>query len=131
MHKPRILVVDDDPNISNLLAVLLTRCSGCEVRVENRPYAARAAAAEFLPELILLDVDMPGKDGGELAAEFQADPCFAKVPIIFLTSLVSPDEGGEEVVMRGGMPFLGKPVNHKVLDRTIKRLLGKTTELAA
>lgn len=131
MNKPRILIVDDDPSISNLLSILLTRCCGCEVRFETRPYAARCTAAEFRPDLLLLDVDMPGKDGGELAAEFQADPYFAKVPIIFLTSLISPDECAEEPVMRGGMPFLGKPVNPKVLDRTIKRLLGRTTELAA
>jgi len=131
MNKSRILIIDDDPNISRLVATLLTRCSNCEVRVENRPFAAKAAAEEFRPELILLDVDMPGKDGGEVAAEFHADPRFANVPIVFLTSLISPHEITEEAVMRGGMPFLSKPVNPKALDRTIKQLLGKVSPVAA
>lgn len=131
MKKSRILIVDDDPSISRLVAMLLTRCSNCEVRIENRPYAAKAAAEEFRPELILLDVDMPGKDGGQVAAEFQADPIFAKVPIVFITSLVSTHEAADDAVMRGGMPFLSKPVNPKALERTIKRLLGSPEVVAA
>lgn len=130
MNKSRVLIVDDDQNNLRLVAMLLTRCSNCEVRTENRPYAAKAAAMAFLPELIMLDVDMPGKDGGQVAAEIKADPMFEKVPIIFLTSLISPNETGGEMCMRGGMPFLSKPVNPKLLDRTIKSLLGKTEAIA-
>lgn len=131
MNKSRILIVDDDAKISRLVALLLTRFSNCEVYVENRPFAAKAAAELFRPELILLDVDMPGKDGGQVAAEFRADPRFASLPIIFLTSLISPNEVGDEAVIRGGMPFLSKPVNQEVLNRTVKRMLAKNQPLAA
>lgn len=131
MNKSRILIIDDDPKISKLVALLLTRMSSCEVCVENRPHAAKATASEFRPDLILLDVDMPGKDGGQVATEFRADPRFADVPIVFLTSLISPSEAGSEAVMRGGMPFLSKPVNPMALQRTIKRLLGKDSAVPA
>lgn len=125
MNKSRILIVDDDASISKLVALLLTRTGRYEVFVENRPFAAKAAATNFHPDLILLDVDMPGLDGGQVAAGFRADPRFAAVPIVFITSLMPPSEAGQDAVMRGGMPFLSKPVNPGALERTIKRLLGK------
>jgi CheY-like chemotaxis protein len=131
MNKNRILVVDDDPNISRLVGILLTKLGGHEVRIENRPHAALAAAGEFLPHLIVLDVDMPGKDGGEVAAEFQADPRFANVPIVFLTSLVEHAEAADWALMSGGIPFLAKPVNPQALKDTVKSLIEKNMAAAA
>ena len=131
MNKSRILIVDDDPNISRLTATLLSKLGDYEVCVENRSHAAMATARQFRPDLILLDVDMPGKDGGQVAAEFKADRCFANVPIVFQTSLVSPNEAKNEAVMRGGMPFLAKPINPQALSRTLRDLLGKGVQVAA
>ncbi len=131
MNQSRILIVDDDPNISRLVAMLLVKLGDHRVCIENRPYAALAAAEKFQPDLILLNVDMPGKDGGEVATEFRADPRFEKVPILFLTSLVSPNEAADDAVMRGGMPFLSKPVNPQALNRTVKRLLGQPVHAVA
>ena len=131
MNKSRILIVDDDVNITRLVTLLLVMRSGWEVRAENRPYAALATAKQFGPDLILLDVDMPGKDGGQIAAEFRAHPRFANVPIVFLTSLVSPHDTANGPIMRRGMPFLSKPVNHLVLERTINDLLDPASPAAA
>jgi len=131
MIRSRILIIDDDPNLSRLVATLLVKLGDHEVCIENRSYAARATAEEFHPDLMLLDVDMPGKDGGQVAAEFQADPRFANVPIIFLTSLISPNEAADDAVMRGGMPFLAKPVNPQALARTVRRLLAEASPTPA
>jgi CheY-like chemotaxis protein len=131
MNKNRILIVDDDPNISRLVGMLLTKLGGHEVCIENSPHAALTAAAEFRPDVIVLDVDMPGKDGGAVAAEFQADPRFAKVPIVFLTSLVAHSEAGEWALLSGGIPFLAKPVNPQALNQTVNDLISQAALAAA
>ena len=123
MTKPRILVVDDEPNISGLVRVVLEKTERFEVRVENRSALALAAALEFRPDMILLDVDMPGKDGGEVSREIKAEPALLGVPILFFTSLVSREEAGERETILGGKLFLAKPVNPEVLINTVDRVL--------
>jgi CheY-like chemotaxis protein len=130
MNIPRILVVDDEPNLSNLVRLILEKTQRFEVRTENRSALALSAARDFRPDMILLDVDMPGKDGGEVARQVQAEPGLRDVKIVFLTSLVSRSEAGERETMRGGMPFLSKPVNPKVLIETVDRLLGSQLHAA-
>jgi CheY-like chemotaxis protein len=123
MTKPRILIVDDEPNISGLVRLHLEKTQRFEVRVENRSALALSAAREFGPNMILLDVDMPGKDGGEVSREIQAEPALRDVPIVFFTSLISPSEAGEREMIRGGKRYLSKPVNPKVLIETVDRVL--------
>ncbi len=123
MNKTRILVVDDEPNLSGLVRLFLEKTKRFETRVENRSASALTAAREFRPDMILLDVDMPSKDGGEVAREIGADVALRGTPILFFTSLISRDEAGQREVMRGGMRFLAKPINPKVLVETIDRIL--------
>lgn len=123
MTKSRILVVDDEPNLSDIVRIVLERTNRFEVRVENRSARAVSVAKEFQPEIILLDVDMPGKDGGEVAREIKTDHALREVPILFLTSLISRAETGGNVTERGGMHFLPKPVNPIVLIETLERML--------
>ncbi len=123
MTKSRILVVDDEPNLSGLVRLFREKTQRFGVRVENRSALALATAREFRPEMILLDVDMPGKDGGEVAREIEADPALRGVPILFFTSLISHAEAGEDFVLRGGKRFLAKPVNPKILVATVDRIL--------
>ena len=118
MSKAKILIVDDDAKLSTLMRAFL-ECDGFEVREENRSFAAYSTAREFRPQLILLDVDMPGKDGGTVAAEIAADPALAPTPIIFVTSLVSRGESG----MRGKERFLGKPVAPTELLTAVRQAL--------
>jgi len=119
MSKPKILVVDDDAKITSLLRFILERVGGFEVREENRSFAALATAREFRPQFVLMDVDMPGKDGGDVAAEFRADPDFARTPLVFLTSLVA----STELTTLGDDKFLAKPVDPQLLIRTINSML--------
>lgn len=123
MTKSRILVVDDEPNISTLVRLYLEKTQRFEVRVENRSALALSAARAFRPDMVLLDVDMPGKDGGEVALEIQGEPMLRGVPIVFLTSLVSTAEAGQRETVRGGMRFLAKPVDPRVLVETVDRVL--------
>ena len=123
MDKARILVVDDEPNLAGLVHLFLEKTGRFEVLMENRPSLALLAARKFRPHLILLDVNMPGKDGGDVAREIEADPSLRGVPILFVTSLVSPSEAGEREIERDGRLFLAKPAHPKVLIEILDRLL--------
>jgi len=109
--KKRILVVDDEPGITRLLKLNLEQTGQYEVATENASQAALAAAEQFQPDLMLLDVMMPGLDGGNLAAELQASPKLKGVPIVFLTATVTREEVNKRRGVVGGLPFLPKPVN--------------------
>src|SRR4051794_16955 len=74
MSSPRILVIDDDPNLSALVRLFLLKTRRFDVREENRSSVALAVAQQYRPQLILLDVDMPGKDGGDVSRELAGDP---------------------------------------------------------
>ena len=110
-RKKRILVVDDESSITRLLKLNLEQTGDYLVRTENFSKAALAAAEEFHPELILLDVMMPDMDGGELAGKFQTHPVTRHVPIVFLTAAVTREEVLSHHGLIGGLPFLAKPVN--------------------
>ena len=125
MSTARILVIDDDPNLSRLVKVMLEKTNAYQVAVENRPRFALTAVHEFKPHLILLDVDMPGRDGGQVAREIQSDIESGHVPILFLTALVSKHEAGMKDVVRGGRHFLAKPAEPAVLIGTIEEILAE------
>lgn len=121
--KKRILVVDDELSATRLLKLNLEQTDQFAVRTENDPSKALAAAIEFCPDLMLLDVLMPGMDGGELASLFQAHPRLKSVPIVFLTAAATKTEirrGGGRI---GGLPFLAKPVDLSEVLACIKRHL--------
>ncbi len=122
MSKFKILIVDDDPKISSLMAAVLEKAGGYETRQENRSFAALATARTFAPDLVTLDVDMPGKDGGEIAAELRGDPVLQHVPVVFITSLIKNSDLRGAPAISGGNLVIAKPVLPKVLLETINRL---------
>ena len=124
-EKKRILVVDDEASITRLLKLNLEQTNAYEVRTENDATAALAAAEEFKPDLILLDVMMPGMDGGELAASFQANATLKSVPIVFLTAAATKGEVYARGGKVGGLPFLAKPVEIAEVIASIKQNLKK------
>ncbi len=130
MSKAKVLVVDDDPKLSRLIKLVLEKTNSYEVHEENRSSSAVATARSVKPNIVLLDVDMPGKDGGEIAREMAADSQLRQTPVMFVTSLVSQKEGDEEIV-RSGKWFLAKPVKPSVLIRAVDRLLTAVTPIAA
>ena len=123
MSKTRVLVVDDDPNLSRLAAMILESTGTYEVMVVNQSKAALAAARQFQPALMLLDVDMPEKSGGDIAREAAADAGLRGIPVLFLTGLVSHDEAGTSVYESGGMRFLSKPVEPALLLSSVASLV--------
>lgn len=107
--------MDDEPAYTRLVKLNL---SDYDVREVNDPMSVLAAAREFQPDLLLLDVIMPGTDGGELAAKIRADPSLSRMPVVFLTAIVSPQEALTRPTL-GGFPFLAKPVTAETLKQCI------------
>ena len=109
-ERRRILIVDDDSDVTHLVKVLLERTGHYLVLEENDATKAHQSARNFRPDLILLDIAMPETDGGEVAARIESDPKLQNTPIIFLTALVTRAEAKSGLNTQGH-PFLGKPVS--------------------
>jgi two-component system OmpR family response regulator len=110
-EKKRIFIVDDEPSITRGLKLNLEATDRYIVRTENDAKAALAAAEEFGPDLILLDVLMPDLDGGQLASRLQESARLKAVPIVFLTAAATKKEVYARGGKVGGFPFLAKPVD--------------------
>lgn len=123
--KKRILLIDDEPSITRLLKLNLEQTNAYEVQTENIATRALSTAEDFAPDLIFLDVMMPGMDGGELAAQFQAHPKFKSVPIVFLTAAATKSEVSARGGRVGGLPFLAKPVEMTEVLASIRQHLGE------
>jgi CheY-like chemotaxis protein len=120
MITKRILVVDDEPGVTRNLKLNLESGGGYDVFAENHATNALTAARIFRPDLILLDVMMPGIDGGDVAARLRSDPLLRDTPIIFLTALVSNEETDGHEMLSGAETFLAKPVDIGELKKTVE-----------
>jgi CheY-like chemotaxis protein len=123
MNRKRILVVDDETNITELLKLNLEKTGLYTVRTANRGHEVLGAAREFKPDLVLLDVMMPGMDGGDVAAQLQSEPAFKKTPIVFLTAVVKKEEVDAHAGVIGGFPYIAKPLDVKGVLRIIEENL--------
>lgn len=116
--KKRVLVVDDEVSVTRLLKLNLEQTDEFVVRTENRGTAALAAAVEFDPDLILLDIMMPGINGDELAPSLRAGLQKRRPRIVFLTALASKGQA-----YSGPDRILSKPVDLGELLRCIRQEL--------
>ena len=117
---PRILVVDDvQPNIRLLEAILTGQ--GYEVVAAPSGAEALARAAEQPPDLILLDVQMPGMNGYEVCRRLRADPATSFLPVVMVTS--SEGEDRVAAIDAGADDFIQKPFNQQELLARVRSLL--------
>lgn len=107
-QKLKVLIVDDDVAFGQVLKAGL-EMHGFTARYEARSTDTIKACLKFQPDLILLDLDMPVKDGGTVAAELQSHPTVRHTPVIFLTSLVRKAEEGKRGT--AGTVFLSKQIS--------------------
>lgn len=124
-HKRRILIVDDDPNSTHLVKVLLERAGNYIVQEENDAASAYETAKTFRPDAILLDIMMPQTDGAEVAAQLEADAELHSTPIIFLTALVTEPEIKAGLRIQGHRS-LAKPINIPELIAQIEQVCPAT-----
>jgi len=117
----RILIVDDDPKFLHFVSELLIG-AGYDVHCTGEPLRAGEMAEALGPDLVVLDISMPGKDGFQLARELRANPKTKTVRIMFLTGhpLATNPKKVKEV---RGIAYLQKPFQSTNLLRIVKALL--------
>jgi CheY-like chemotaxis protein len=119
--KKRILLVDDEEGFTRLVQVNLERTGRYIVREENDPTNAVETAAEFQPDLILLDLVMPKMDGPRLSRQIQNDPRLKETRIMFLTGSIARNAAGATEI--GGIVALAKPIGITELMEAIEAML--------
>lgn len=108
--KKKILVVDDEHNITAFLKSYLEDTGKYEVRTENSGEKGFETARVFHPDLILLDIMMKDMSGDGVADQVKNDPDLRKTPIVFLTGIVTKEEVEESGGKIGGYPYIAKPI---------------------
>jgi DNA-binding response OmpR family regulator len=118
----RILIADDEPNIVVSLEYLMKR-EGFEVDVATDGEAALEAVASFRPDLILLDIMLPKKDGFEVCQQIRANPEWHGVKVVMLTAKGRDTEVTKGLAL-GADAYVTKPFSTKDLVAQARKLLG-------
>ncbi len=122
----KILIADDEPDILEILEFNL-KAEGYEVATVKNGDQALEKAKTFQPDLIMLDIMMPGKNGIEVCNLLRMQPAFKKTLIIFLTAI--SDESTEIKGLESGADdYLTKPVSTKVLSSKVSALFRRLTK---
>ena len=119
---PRVLVVEDNPVNLELVAALL-ESEGCSVIPAETADASLRLAATERPDLIVMDIQLPGMSGHEATRRLKADPATAGIPVVALTAHAMR---GEEARAReaGFDAFLTKPIDTLAFREMLRRFLG-------
>jgi len=123
MTREPILVVDDNPQNLKLVRVLLLS-EGYVVRTATDAEEALEVLRTFLPDVILMDIQLPGMDGLELTRRLKADPVHSEIIIIALTAYAM--KGDEERVIAAGCDgYVAKPIDTDRLPRIISEHIAR------
>lgn len=123
---PLILIVDDEPNIVQSIEFLMQR-DGYLTRAAHDGKAALQALRDRRPDLVLLDITIPGHDGYELCQRMRATPEWRDIPIIMLTARGRHIER-EKGMALGANDYITKPFSTQELLRRVRAHLAKTPD---
>jgi CheY-like chemotaxis protein len=118
--RPRALVVDDAPDVTEMLAILLQYAGYEVVTVYSGPQALNAARAEKF-DVVVSDIGMPGMNGYELAEAVRALPDYQTTPMIAVTGFTMYEDR-DRALHSGFNAFLTKPINPRDLINLVERL---------
>jgi len=118
----RILIVDNSSQFTRSARLLLEQTGNYVACAVNDPRRALETARSFKPDLVLVDLIMPQADGSEVAAQLEADWALHSVPIVFVTTLITPEEAraGRRI---DGHRIVAKPVRSSDLLRIVEENL--------
>jgi CheY-like chemotaxis protein len=118
----KVLLIDDDPDVRRIGSMSLRKLGGFEVLLASSGAEGLVTAEQSLPDLILLDILMPGLDGMVTIAELKKSPMAKAIPVIFLTGArdLSPPEKIREV---GALGVIYKPIDPLRLPSQARELV--------
>jgi DNA-binding response OmpR family regulator len=120
MAKAVILIVEDHPTMREAMRMVLEH-EGFEIREASDGQAALAMARDHPPDLVFLDLNIPGASGADVLRALKAGPTTASVPVIIVTAV--GEEGREHVLSLGADEYFTKPFSPLALLRTVEKVL--------
>lgn len=124
MKLERILYAEDEPDIQAVAKLALEMVGGFTVQICNNGADALEKVTGFAPDLILLDVMMPGMDGPSTLQRLRADPATANIPVIFLTAKVQASEVARYQAL-GALDVIAKPFDPMSLAAQVRQIWGQ------
>ncbi len=121
MAKADILIVEDHPTMREAMRMVLEH-EGFEIREAADGQSALAMVRERPPDLMFLDLNIPGASGADVLREIKGDPATASVRVVIVTA--TGEEGREYVLSLGADEYFTKPFSPLALLRTVERTLG-------
>ncbi len=121
MAGSRILIVEDHPTMREAMRLVLEG-EGFDISEAGDGRAALDKVREDPPDLVFLDLNMPGSNGGDVLTQIKADPTTAGVHVIIVTA--TGEEGRERALAMGADGYFTKPFSPIALLRTVERVLG-------
>lgn len=123
--RPLILVVEDN-EANQLLATAVLELAGYRVELASSAKEAVERLTTNQPDLILMDVQLPGEDGLGLTRRLKADPTTAMIPIVALTAHAMVGDR-EEALAAGCVGYIAKPINTRALAEQVRQYLVSDT----
>jgi CheY-like chemotaxis protein len=128
-EKKKILIVEDNADCRELLRLIITRQLDCEVVEAATGFAAVDQASATHPDLILMDLGLPGISGAEATERIKANPAIKDIPIVINTAF-SATELTRRALAAGAAEILHKPIELIVLRDTLRKYLSKESRAA-
>jgi CheY-like chemotaxis protein len=122
MSSQSLVLVVEDNEANQLLARSVLEREGYMVEVAGAADEALQKLAQQLPNLILMDVQLPGQDGLSLTRELKADPATADIPVIALTAHAMIGDR-EQTIAAGCAGYIAKPIDTRTLGKQIREIL--------
>ena len=119
----KILVIDDEPDVISYLSTFLEDEGFAVITAQNGPDGL-VAAREKTPDLITLDITMPGMSGIEVLTELRRDQALSRIPVIVITGVSGFDKLVDYREVRPPEGFMHKPIDLAYLLNTIDKLIG-------
>ena len=127
--KPRILCIDDEAAVGEFLKCMLESTGDFHVEVETKAIGAVGHARQFRPDLVILDIKMPGPDGFALARDLRREPWLRHKPIVFYSGMTNTEDAVRKAWQDGPTEFLEKGVAPPVIEETVRRILSERIAL--
>ena len=117
----QVLLIEDEPNIIEAIRFILSR-DGWDVRTHSNGLDAFEAARARLPDVIILDVMLPGKSGFDILAEIRADEALADTPVLMLTAR-GQKKDREMAERAGASHYMTKPFSNAEILETVRQMV--------
>lgn len=127
MSTKKILLVEDNP-VNRRLAVFLLRAHGYEVREATTGLQALGLLEKERPDLIVMDIQLPGMDGLEVTRKIKAQPATADIPVIAVTSYAMKGDR-EKALAAGCVGYVTKPIDKNIFIQEVAARLGEKSKM--